>query len=321
LTFGIGETVKTFTIPLINDVHVEGNETFQISLSSPQGATLGLSAATVTIQFEDTAQPTGNPINQTPFFVRMQYLDFLSREPEPNEPWSAVLNNCPNRFNAAGNFNDASAGCDRIIVSQSFFGSPEFRFKGLPIFLYYKSSFGSANNPNYYPEYDQFAPDLRRVSGATAAEVFAKRLDFSEDWVTRTAFVNAFADTVGNNAAFVDRLLANINITLTAADPATGETRNSLVNALNAGTKTRADVLRIIVESTEAANAQFNQAFVAMQYFGYLRRTPDASGYQAWLNVLNNTAIDPRARPRLMIDGFMNSTEYRFRFGPNTTQP
>ncbi|HEX8423774.1 MAG TPA: DUF4214 domain-containing protein, partial [Pyrinomonadaceae bacterium] len=249
------------------------------------------------------------------------YLDFLSREPEPSEPWSAVLNNCPNRFNAAGNFNDPSAGCDRIITSQSFFGSPEFRLKGLPIFLYYKASFGAANNPNYYPEYDQFAPDLRRVSGATAAEVFAKRLDFGEDWVTRTAFINAFADTAGNNAAFVDRLLANINITLTLADPVSGETRDSLVNSLNAGTKTRADVLRIIVESTEAANTQFNQAFVAMQYFGYLRRTPDASGYQAWLNVLNNPAIDPRARPRLMIDGFMNSTEYRFRFGPNTVQP
>jgi Putative binding domain, N-terminal/Calx-beta domain len=322
LTFGIGETVKTFTIPLINDVHVEGNEIFRISLSNAQGATLGgQSSADVTIQFDDTAQPTGNPINQTPFFVRMQYLDFLSREPEPSEPWSAVLNNCPNRFNGAADFNNVSAGCDRIITSQSFFGSPEFRLKGLPVFLYYKASFGAANNPNYYPEYDQFAPDLRRVSGATAAEVFAKRLDFAEDFVARTAFVNAFADTVGNNAAFVDRLLANINVNLTVADPVSGETRNSLVNSLNAGTKSRADVLRIIVESTEAANVQFNQAFVAMQYFGYLRRTPDASGYQAWLNVLNNPAIDPRARPRLMIDGFMNSTEYRFRFGPNTTQP
>jgi hypothetical protein len=230
------------------------------------------------------------------------------------------LNTCPNVNNAAGNFNNESSGCDRLIVSQSFFGSPEFlRFKGLPVFLHYKASFGAANNPNYYPEYDQFAPDLRRVSGQTAAEVFAKRLDYTEDFVARTAFVNAFSGTT--NEAYVDRLLANLNMTLTAADPVSGETRNSLVNALNAGTKTRADVLRIIVESTEATNAQFNFAFVAVQYYGYLRRTPDPSGYQAWLNVLNNPDIDPRARPRFMIDGFMNSTEYRFRFGPNTIQP
>jgi hypothetical protein len=320
LTFGVGETVKTFTIPLINDVHVEGNEIFRISLSSPQGATLGgQSTADVTIQFDDTAPPQGNPINQTPFFVRMQYLDFLSREPEPSEPWSAILNNCPNPFNGAADFSSPSAGCDRIIVSQSFFGSVENRLKGFFVFLHYKAAFGAANNPNYYPEYDEFAPDTRRVSGQTAAEVFAKRLDYTEDFVARTRFVNAFSGTT--NEAYVDRLLSNLNMTLTAADPVSGETRNSLVNALNAGTKSRADVLRIIVESTEATNAQFNFAFVAVQYFGYLRRTPDPSGYQAWLNVLNNNTIDPRARPRLMIDGFMNSTEYRFRFGPNTTQP
>jgi hypothetical protein len=326
LTFGVGEIAKTFTISLINDVHVEGNETFQISLSSPQGATLGTqSNATVTILIDDTAPPSGNPINQTPFFVRMQYLDFLSREPEPNEPWSPILNNCPNRFNPAGNFADQSAGCDRIIVSQSFFGSPEFRLKGFFVFLYYKASFGSPGNPNYYPQYDQFAPDIRRVSGQTAEEVFAKRLAFSQNWLTRPAFKEAFGSieplTPANNAAFVDRLLANLNITLTVADPTSGVTRNSLVSDLDNGRKTRAEVLRFIVESTEASNAQFNFAFVAIQYFGYLRRTPDPSGYQAWLNVLNNSTIDPRARPRLMIDGFMNSTEYRIRFGPNTIQP
>jgi hypothetical protein len=33
--------------------------------------------------------------------------------------------------------------------------------------------------------------------------------------------------------------------------------------------------LRIIVESTEAIAAQFNRAFVAIQYYGYLRRTPE----------------------------------------------
>lgn len=321
LTFGVGETVKTFSIPLINDVHVEGVETFQISLSSPQGATLGTqSNATVTIQIDDTAQPSGNPINQTPFFVRMQYLDFLSREPEQNEPWSPILNNCANRYNPAANVDSEAAKCDRIIVSQSFFGSPEFRLKGFFVFLYYKASFGNPNNPNYYPQYDQFAPDIRRVSGQTDAEVFAKRLAFSQNWLTRPAFVNAFADTASNNAVFVDRLLANLNITLSTPDPVSGMTRDMLVNHLHGGTKTRAEVLRLIVESAEASNAQFNFAFVAIQYFGYLRRTPDPSGYQAWLNVLNNPTIDPRARPRLMIDGFMNSTEYRFRFGPNTIQ-
>ena len=58
--------------------------------------------------------------------------------------------------------------------------------------------------------------------------------------------------------------------------------------------------------------AEFNNAFVAMQYYGYLRRKPEAAGYQAWLRVLQGGDI------RTMVNGFMNSTEYRLRFGsPN----
>jgi hypothetical protein len=65
------------------------------------------------------------------------------------------------------------------------------------------------------------------------------------------------------------------------------------------------------VESAEVGAAEYNRAFVAMQYYGYLRRTPEEDGYQAWLKVINK---DPN-NVRVMVDGFMNSTEYRLRFG------
>jgi hypothetical protein len=311
LTFNAGETTKTFTVPLINDVFQEGNETFRIGLSNPQGATLGtLTTALVTIQSDDLALPTNNPINQIPFFVRQQYLDFLDREPEAGEPWSGVLNRCGNIFTGP----EVNTDCDRIAVSGAFFGSPEFRIKEFFVFLHYKAAFGSANNPLYVPEYNEFVTDARRVSGLTAEEVIAKRLDFTEDFLARQTVANAFSGTT--NEAFVDRVLGNLGITLTNADPATGETRNSLVNALNAGTKTRAQVLRIIVESTEAIAAQFNRAFVAIQYYGYLRRTPEPAGYQNNLNALNATN-----NSRQLINGFLNSIEYRLRFGANTTNP
>jgi hypothetical protein len=48
-----------------------------------------------------------------------------------------------------------------------------------------------------------------------------------------------------------------------------------------------------------------------MQYYGYLRRTPESTGYQAWLDYLNTHPGDFRT----MVNGFMNSTEYRLRFG------
>ena len=54
----------------------------------------------------------------------------------------------------------------------------------------------------------------------------------------------------------------------------------------------------------------FNEAYVVMEYFGYLRRDPDAL-YFAWLDVINQTN-----NPRGMVTGFVNSIEYRQRFGP-----
>ena len=69
-------------------------------------------------------------------------------------------------------------------------------------------------------------------------------------------------------------------------------------------------MLREIAESTEVYNKYYNQAFVVMQYFGYLRRDPD-SLYSGLDQVLNSTGDF-----RSMVNGFMNSLEYRFRFGP-----
>ena len=70
-------------------------------------------------------------------------------------------------------------------------------------------------------------------------------------------------------------------------------------------------MFRAAADSDEVSAAEYNGAFVAMQYYGYLRRTPEDSGYQAWLKVINQ---DPQ-NIRLMVNGFMNSPEYRLRFG------
>jgi len=75
-----------------------------------------------------------------------------------------------------------------------------------------------------------------------------------------------------------------------------------------------------VAENQNLATAEFNRAFVLMQFFGYLRRNPndlpdsDYSGYDFWLtklNQFNGNFIDAE-----MVKAFISSTEYRQRFGP-----
>jgi hypothetical protein len=294
---------KQFSIPLIDDAHVEGAENVALRLFAPQGASVGAHAdATLVILDNDTEQ-SANPINTTAFFVRQNYLDFLSREPEANEPWSAVLNNCPDVNN--------NPACDRNTVSSSFFRSTEFQLKGLYIYLFYKSAF------NRRPLYDEIIPDMRSVTGQTPEEVYRKRAAFAASFAARPEFA-ALYDALGQQA-FVDALLGRYSLQqITTEDPATPDgatqvtlTRRQLTDGLVAGSLTRAQVLRALVQSNEVEAAEFNGAFVAMQYYGYLRRTPEEAGYNDWLNYLNAHPGDFRK----MVDGFMNSVEYRLRFG------
>ncbi|MBA3240964.1 MAG: DUF4214 domain-containing protein [Acidobacteria bacterium] len=91
--------------------------------------------------------------------------------------------------------------------------------------------------------------------------------------------------------------------------------RNSLVAGLNGATETRATVLRKVAESEELKAREFNAAFVLMEYFGYLRRDPDAGGFNFWLNKLNSFNGDfVQAQ---MVQAFITSLEYRQRFGPS----
>ncbi|HLL15727.1 MAG TPA: Calx-beta domain-containing protein [Pyrinomonadaceae bacterium] len=307
VTWAAGDSQpKEVAVPLIDDSRPEGAETLQLWLVSLQGGIYGVrGTATLTITDNETAHGV-NPIYTTAFFVRQQYLDFLSREPEEAEPWSDVLNKCSDI--------NSNPACDRLLVSASFFGSPEFRLKGFYVFNFYRVAF------NRRPTYEEIIPDMRRVSGATAEEVYQKRAAYPVNFTGRLEFRGRY-DALGD-AAFVNTLLDRYGLeSITAPDPANPEggtrvvlARDALINRLGASgaqSLTRAQVLRAVVESNEVGAAEYNQAFVAMQYYGYLRRTPEEDGYQSWLRVINQ---DPN-NVRIMVDGFMNSAEYRLRFG------
>jgi hypothetical protein len=96
LNFAAGERTKAVTLFITDDAFIEGAETFNITLSNASGATLGVPATSVvTISSDDVLTPTANPIDDTTFFVRQHYRDFLGRDPDPSglSFWTSEINN------------------------------------------------------------------------------------------------------------------------------------------------------------------------------------------------------------------------------------
>ena len=66
-------------------------------------------------------------------------------------------------------------------------------------------------------------------------------------------------------------------------------------------------------------DAHYNQAFVMVQYFSYLRRDADESGFNFWVNTLKSKPLRDSGAARSMVCAFLSSTEYQNRFGMLTT--
>ncbi len=197
-----------------------------------------------------------------------------------------VLNNC-------GKPGGVAPPCDRIEVSSAFYRSEEFQVRRYFVYRFYSVSFKRV------PLYAEFIPDARRVSGFQSdQQLEASKVAFVNDFIARPEFKNKY-DAL-SNAAYVDTLVSTAGVTL--------PNKQQLIDALNNQTKTRARVLREIAESTEVYQKYFNEAFVVMQYHGYLRRDPDIL-YLDWIETMNRTGDY-----RTMINGFVNSAEYRTRF-------
>ena len=249
-----------------------------------------------------TGSPVGNavsPLNTSEFFVRQQYLDFLGREPDESgfNFWSEQISSC-----------GSDAGCVErrtINVSAAYFLSIEFQETGGLVDGLYRASYGRA------PRFSEFMPDTRTVaqdvvvgSGDWEGKLAANKQAFVAAWADRAAFRAAY-DHLSTDA-YVAELINHAGVSFSQSE------RDALVNGLAAGTLSRAAVLLRIVEDQRFLSAKRNEMFVLMEYFGYLRRDPDASGYQFWLDKLNH--FGGNFEQAEMVKAFINSGEYRARF-------
>ncbi len=307
LRFAAGEKSKTFPVVIADDAYVEPNETITLTLSNPAtGTSLGTPAtSSLSIIENDSATALTNPIDDARFFVRQNYADFLNREPDQGglDYWTSQITQCGN--------NPSCINFRRSAVSAAYFIELEFQNTGSFVYRTYKASYGAR------PTYEQFTPDRARLVDSPDLE--QNKQSFALLFVQRPGFIAKYPLSL-NGAAFVDALLQSVQ---QFSQVNLSSQRDNLIAAYNAagsGNAGRAAVLRAVADNQTFIQAEYNKAFVQMQYFGFLKRNPDDGGYQFWLNVVNNSVPNDPSGYRSMVCAFITSREYQERFSGVVTR-
>jgi lysophospholipase L1-like esterase len=247
-----------------------------------------------------------NSLDVAGFFVSQHYRDFLVRQPDTAgaDYWTGIVNGTP----PCAPRDLLCVTQRRTNVSAAFFIELEFQQTGSFVYRFYKASLG--RNPTYA----EFSADRRLIIGGTSLETL--RLNFAADWVQRAGFTARYPLTQTADQ-FIDALLATAQ---QASGVNLAAMRPMLLTEYNAQPTqglARARVTRLVADAQAFQAAEYNKAFVLMQYFGYLKRDIDQAGYDFWLNVVTN--VQP-GNYRGMVCAFTTAAEYQRRFGSITTR-
>lgn len=235
-------------------------------------------------QIEDFYPHLPNPISDPGFFVSQQYRDFLDHEPVGDEAAGLAerVKKCAS--------DDGS--CTPAAISLGLFNSTGFFEKGAFVFRLYQAGLGRM------PRFEEFKSDLRQLGVNTDPAQSEKAKDsFVLQFVQTPEFVKRYEGM--SDSQFVELLLKTAQVNQSP----------QLQRAL-AGQNSREGILRKIVDSAEVTSKLKTRAFVALQYFVYLKRDPEDDGFNRWLDELNKTGNFVH-----VTSGFVNSSEYRERFG------
>ncbi len=314
-TFAPGETSKTFQL------------SYYYSSSYPYGTAVPTFDAAIYNNWGNATFVGGvkhariifvaqnaNAIDNSAYFVRQQYRDFLSREPDASgwDFWINNLDTCAvgTPYSVCQNLKPAK----RVDTSAAFFLSIEFQQTGYLVYRTYKAAYGNLTGAPVPIRFNEFLPDTQQIGqgvvvGQSGWEqaLETNKQNFMTSFVQRSRFTSAYPTSM-TVQKFVDALYTNAGLVPTSAPNRTADPA------------ARARALRDVAEDPMLTQQEFNRAFVLMQYFGYLRRNPndapdsDFSGYNFWLGKLNQFGGNYQAAE--MVKAFIVSSEYRTRFGP-----
>jgi hypothetical protein len=281
-------------------------------------------------------------IADSDFFIQQQYIDMLRRFPEAgadgiygtaDDPMKYYLDLINGYLNTPP-CTPSNVNCVKFIrgnMAANFFRSPEFQRKGNYVLYLYMVSIGqrpvtaaelpTKNDPNLNdrPHYTEFLADLGSISTPNddPALTETKKNALADAWMLRPQIQTLYGSL--SNAQFVQKLFDTAGVTAS---------NQNWVSELDAGTKTRARVLREFAESPEVNTKFYQQAYVTMEYFGYLRRDPEdchnsanwggTDPSQCGFIYHNNRFNDPQYPAphiqNIMVQGFIESPEYINRF-------
>jgi hypothetical protein len=323
-----GASIKAVvTTAQIYDLGPLANGTYNFNFK-----TSGTLAKTLQFTISSTVPPP-NPIDNAREFVKQQYRDFLNREADQagEDFWTDNITKCADPARRPAGQTEAQCTLrQRETTSGAFFLSPEFQYTGYFVYRMYQGGLGRQ------PKLSEFLPDAQFVGNGiivggqlSGAKINQNKAAFAAQFVNctdatkyRCAEFKAIYDGL-NNQQYVDTLFQTTGVNASASD------RAALVSGLNGGSETRASVLQKVVDGINVISegnqqfttsygqafydAQFNRAFVQLEYFGYMKRDPDDAGYAFWLAKLNQfggSFVNAE-----MVLAFISSPEYRARFG------
>lgn len=245
--------------------------------------------------------PIANPIDDSRFFVNQHLTDLTGRAPD-----SPAIEKFTTQLAVCGSRPDCLRAT-RLEISTNLLVN-ELPSNALFLNSLYSSALGRR------PRLTEFESDRAVLMNDTESHERARLLVVTA-FTQRPEFKKRYPATM-KPAEFIETLFATVlqtsGVDLTAQ-------KDALLGLLEDPNTGRAAVLTRLATQTDITDAQYNQTLVLFQYFAFLRRDPDETGFASSMNTLKNKPLRDAGAARAMVCSFLNSEEYQARFGLLTT--